>query len=145
MLVDSLLLQDWLKLSKAFNDSRNQTVKPENASQRGRKSGNRRGGTNLLLELARELLLQTLLRICMLCPMKIWGYYFPVGLIARNREFVCVKACGTSYATNIISTLSVKEFADVFPKELPELPPTREVEFEIELVPAIAPISIAPY
>ena len=37
------------------------------------------------------------------------------------------------------------EFLDVFPKEIPGLPPLREVEFTIELLPGTAPISIAPY
>ena len=39
----------------------------------------------------------------------------------------------------------VCEFSDVFPKEQPGLPPNREVEFGIELVPGTIPISIAPY
>ena len=39
----------------------------------------------------------------------------------------------------------VKEFADVFPEELPGLPPQREIEFTIELVPGAEPISKAPY
>ena len=39
----------------------------------------------------------------------------------------------------------VYEFSDMFPEELPGLPPIREVEFGIELVPGITPISIAPY
>ena len=39
----------------------------------------------------------------------------------------------------------VREFPDVFPKELPGLPPDREVEFNIELVPGTNPVSIAPY
>ena len=37
------------------------------------------------------------------------------------------------------------EYLDVFPEELPGLPPVREVEFGIQLVPGITPISIAPY
>ncbi|XP_040966336.1 uncharacterized protein [Gossypium hirsutum] len=40
---------------------------------------------------------------------------------------------------------TVKEFPDVFPKELPGLPPSREVEFGIELLPGTAPVSIVPY
>ncbi|KAA3484387.1 DNA/RNA polymerases superfamily protein [Gossypium australe] len=40
---------------------------------------------------------------------------------------------------------TVKEFVDVFPEELPGLPPDREVEFEIELLPGTAPVSIALY
>ena len=35
----------------------------------------------------------------------------------------------------------VSEFLDVFPKDLPGLPPDREVEFSIELEPGTAPIS----
>ena len=37
------------------------------------------------------------------------------------------------------------EFPDVFPDELPGLPPDREIEFGIELVPGTAPISRRPY
>ncbi|KAG8483030.1 hypothetical protein CXB51_021959 [Gossypium anomalum] len=39
----------------------------------------------------------------------------------------------------------VCEYSDVFPEELPGLPPVRKVEFGIELVPGTTPISIAPY
>ena len=39
----------------------------------------------------------------------------------------------------------VQEFPDVFPDELPGMPPHREIEFSIDLVPGTAPISIAPY
>ncbi|KAG8491003.1 hypothetical protein CXB51_014135 [Gossypium anomalum] len=39
----------------------------------------------------------------------------------------------------------VCEYSDVFPEELSGLPPIREVEFGIELVPGTIPISIAPY
>nr|GEZ79349.1 putative reverse transcriptase domain-containing protein [Tanacetum cinerariifolium] len=39
----------------------------------------------------------------------------------------------------------VWDFSDVFPKELPGIPPKREVEFGIELVLGTQPISEAPY
>jgi hypothetical protein len=39
----------------------------------------------------------------------------------------------------------VRDFPDVFPEELPEMPPDREVEFVIDLLPGIAPISKRPY
>ena len=38
----------------------------------------------------------------------------------------------------------VQEYEDVFPKELLELPPPREIEFSIELVPGTQSISISP-
>ena len=39
----------------------------------------------------------------------------------------------------------VREYPDVFPKDLQGLPLDREIEFEIELAPGTEPISIAPY
>jgi hypothetical protein len=39
----------------------------------------------------------------------------------------------------------VREFADVFPDELPSMPPDRDVKFVIELQPGTAPISKRPY
>nr|GFB35663.1 hypothetical protein [Tanacetum cinerariifolium] len=39
----------------------------------------------------------------------------------------------------------VSEFPDVFPDELPGIPPVREVEFSIELILGAKPISKAPY
>ena len=39
----------------------------------------------------------------------------------------------------------VSEFVNVFPNELPSLPPHREVEFGIDLFPDATPISKAPY
>ena len=35
----------------------------------------------------------------------------------------------------------VEEFLDIFPKELPGLPPDRDVEFAIDMLPDTAPIS----
>nr|GFD39985.1 putative reverse transcriptase domain-containing protein [Tanacetum cinerariifolium] len=39
----------------------------------------------------------------------------------------------------------VFEFPDVYPDELPGIPPAREFEFSIELIPGVEPISKAPY
>ena len=39
----------------------------------------------------------------------------------------------------------VSDFPDVFPKELPRLPPQREIEFAIDVVPGATPASITPY
>ena len=39
----------------------------------------------------------------------------------------------------------VRDFVDVFSDDLPGLPPDREVDFVIDLVPGTAPISKAPY
>jgi len=39
----------------------------------------------------------------------------------------------------------VREYPDVFPEELPGIPPERDVAFNIDLLPGTAPISKAPY
>jgi hypothetical protein len=39
----------------------------------------------------------------------------------------------------------VNEYLDVFPKELPGMPPDRDIEFIIELLPGTAPIAKRPY
>ncbi|GJZ00426.1 putative reverse transcriptase domain-containing protein [Tanacetum coccineum] len=39
----------------------------------------------------------------------------------------------------------VRDFPEVFPKDLLGIPPTRQVEFQIELIPGATPIARAPY
>ncbi|GJT08062.1 putative reverse transcriptase domain-containing protein [Tanacetum coccineum] len=39
----------------------------------------------------------------------------------------------------------VKEFPNVFPKDLPGLPPVRQVEFQIDLIPGASPVAQTPY
>jgi hypothetical protein len=49
---------------------------------------------------------------------------------------------------DVISTLDIKtvsKFLDVFPEELPGIPPDHEIEFVIKLLPGTAPIFKRPY
>ena len=39
----------------------------------------------------------------------------------------------------------LQEFKDVFLDEIPGLPPKRDIDFTIDLVPGVAPVSKAPY
>ncbi|GJU11231.1 putative reverse transcriptase domain-containing protein [Tanacetum coccineum] len=39
----------------------------------------------------------------------------------------------------------VREFPEVFPEDLPGLPPVRQVEFQIDLIPGATPVARAPY
>ncbi|GJV87550.1 putative reverse transcriptase domain-containing protein, partial [Tanacetum coccineum] len=39
----------------------------------------------------------------------------------------------------------VRDFPEVFPEDLSGLPPTRQVEFQIDLIPGAAPVARAPY
>ena len=51
-----------------------------------------------------------------------------------------IKEIEPSEAINVVS-----EFLDVFPEELPGMPPERKVEFAIELIPGTTPISKRAY
>ncbi|GJU57410.1 putative reverse transcriptase domain-containing protein [Tanacetum coccineum] len=39
----------------------------------------------------------------------------------------------------------IRDFPEVFLEDLPGLPPTRQVEFQIDLIPGVAPVAWAPY
>ncbi|GJZ08588.1 putative reverse transcriptase domain-containing protein [Tanacetum coccineum] len=39
----------------------------------------------------------------------------------------------------------VRDFTEVFPEDLSGIPPTRQVEFQIDLIPGAAPVARAPY
>jgi len=39
----------------------------------------------------------------------------------------------------------VEEYADVFPNEILELPPSKDVDFTIDLIPGVGPVSMASY
>ncbi|XP_076907608.1 uncharacterized protein LOC143564118 [Bidens hawaiensis] len=55
-------------------------------------------------------------------------------------------AINTQKETKKVEEVSVVcEFPDVFPKELPGIPPDREVEFKIDLVPRAKLVAKAPY
>ncbi|KAI3769229.1 hypothetical protein L6452_00329 [Arctium lappa] len=71
----------------------------------------------------------------------------------KARKFLA-KGCSSFLAYAIDTKLEkrklegvrvVREFPDVFPEDLPGLPPDRLVEFKIDLVPGAAPIARAPY
>nr|GFB28929.1 putative reverse transcriptase domain, aspartic peptidase domain protein [Tanacetum cinerariifolium] len=66
---------------------------------------------------------------------------------ASGRVFAITEdhATKTSDVPSIHDQPIVSEFPDVFPDELPGIPPIREVEFNIELIPGAEPISKAPY
>jgi len=46
---------------------------------------------------------------------------------------------------DLASILVVREFRDVFPEELPGLPPVREIKVSIETIPGVSPIAQSPY
>ena len=79
----------------------------------------------------------------------------PSGLIsAISARWLLQKGC-KGYLAHVVDTRSnevrlkdvpvVREFLVVFPDDLPSLPPERETDFPIDLVPGTAPISLPPY
>ncbi|KAL2250218.1 UNVERIFIED_CONTAM: Retrovirus-related Pol polyprotein from transposon [Sesamum indicum] len=79
----------------------------------------------------------------------------PNYLISAVTAFNLIKERCEAYLASVHDTMKVspgvldvpvvREFLDVFLDELPGLPPHREVDFEIDIIPGAAPISIAPY
>jgi hypothetical protein len=66
-------------------------------------------------------------------------------LQAGCTRYLAAIICGVNEKDDISSMPVVCEFPDVFPDEITDMPPQREVEFGIELVPGTTPISKAPY
>jgi hypothetical protein len=58
----------------------------------------------------------------------------------------CTESCAFSMTELPLKKIPmVCEYADVFPNELPGMPPDRDIEFAIELQPETTPISRRPY
>jgi hypothetical protein len=58
----------------------------------------------------------------------------------------CTRSCAFALIESPIERIPVFcEYPDVFPDELPGMPPNRDIEFAIELQPVTAPISKRPY
>jgi len=79
----------------------------------------------------------------------------PLNIISCMKAYKCLK---TGYFAvlahvkekkveekKVEDVLVVREFPEVFPEELPGLPPSRQIEFHIDLVPGATPVARAPY
>src|SRR4051795_13344438 len=67
--------------------------------------------------------------------------------VTRNAEtqIFMMNALNVSPLKGIENVPVVRDFPDVFPEELPGIPPIREVEFVIDLKPGTTPIAKRPY
>ena len=82
------------------------------------------------------------------------GHHF---VLLPERDRACISAAWvflayvsdmqdiTERPSTIVVVPVVSEFPDVFPEELPGVPPERQVEFRIDLLPGATPIAKAPY
>ncbi|KAL8104465.1 hypothetical protein AgCh_028620 [Apium graveolens] len=85
-------------------------------------------------------------QFCPSCSLEISRYMFPVDLIPFELGDFDVILVDTKKETPILEDiLVVRGFPDVFPEELPGLPPDREIKFSIDLIPGAEPVSKAPY
>src|ERR1051325_10411682 len=67
-------------------------------------------------------------------------------LLKEEAEMFSLMATMSMENQAIIDELQVVHgFPEVFPDEIPDVPPEREVEFGIDLVPGTRPVSMAPY
>jgi hypothetical protein len=58
----------------------------------------------------------------------------------------CTRSCAFALIESPVERIPVVcEYPDVFPDELPRMPPDRDIEFAVELQPRTAPISKRPY
>ncbi|XP_072971730.1 uncharacterized protein [Typha angustifolia] len=100
--------------------------------------------------------------VCKSCMVELEGKCLPVDLIslgmndfdvilgmdylAAHHATVDSSVVDMQNSTPSIEDLSIlTDFCDIFPEDLPGLPPDREIEFTIDFTPSIAPISKAPY
>ena len=69
-----------------------------------------------------------------------------VKLLENNcQAYLCNVIDSTTHEPSLADIPIVCEYPDVFPEEIPGMPPQRELDFPIDLIPGSAPISKAPY
>ncbi|GJS09273.1 putative reverse transcriptase domain-containing protein [Tanacetum coccineum] len=80
-----------------------------------------------------------------LMPVELGSFNAIIGCPIFLAHVTMKKAEGKSKEKQLEDVPIIRDFPDVFPEDLPGLPPTRQVEFQIDLVPGAAPIARAPY
>ncbi|XP_052489843.1 uncharacterized protein LOC128042517 [Gossypium raimondii] len=74
-----------------------------------------------------------------------WLVKHRVSLDCATKRVLLRTEGGNKVVQNVKDIKTVRDFLDIFPEKLLDLPPNREVEFGIELLPGTAPVSVAPY
>jgi hypothetical protein len=74
-----------------------------------------------------------------------WVWQGEVSLDGEASVFMMFASLKESSEKGVSNLPVVKEFPDIFLKNITDVPPKREVKFTIDLVPGISPISITPY
>ncbi|GJZ67722.1 hypothetical protein Tco_0630962 [Tanacetum coccineum] len=71
--------------------------------------------------------------------------YIQKGYQVYLAQVTSKKAEDKSEEKQLEDVTIIREFSKVFPDDLPRLPPARQVEFQIDLVPGATPIAGTPY
>ncbi|GJX41344.1 putative reverse transcriptase domain-containing protein [Tanacetum coccineum] len=79
------------------------------------------------------------------CAEKIAQEYLTKGCHVFLANITATKDEDKSKEKRLEDVPVVQEFPEVFPEDLPGIPPTRQVEFQIDLVPGATPVARAPY
>ncbi|GJW95913.1 putative reverse transcriptase domain-containing protein [Tanacetum coccineum] len=67
------------------------------------------------------------------------------ALLEQTRTQMLSRAEDKSKEKRLDDVLIVQDILEVFPEDLPGIPPTRQVKFQIVLIPGAAPVARAPY
>ncbi|XP_057734483.1 uncharacterized protein LOC130949895 [Arachis stenosperma] len=77
------------------------------------------------------------------------GYYLNSIVVCCSgkecQSYILLTANASGDTQGLDQIPVVRDFSEVFPEDIPEFSPQREIEFAIELVPGAGPVSIAPY
>ncbi|GJT96033.1 putative reverse transcriptase domain-containing protein [Tanacetum coccineum] len=79
------------------------------------------------------------------CDEKVTQKYIQKGCQVYLAQVTSKKAEDKSEEKRLEDVPIVREFPEVFPEDLPGLPPARQIEFQIDLVPGAAHVARAPY
>ncbi|GJY91812.1 putative reverse transcriptase domain-containing protein [Tanacetum coccineum] len=109
-------------------------------------------GTNTIIQVCTLILLNQPFEIDLM-PIKLGSFHIVIGLdwlskyharIICDEKVVHIPIDGETLIIRE-DIPAVREFSEVFPEDLPGLPPVRQVEFQIDLIPRVAPVARAPY
>ena len=79
-------------------------------------------------------------------PVRIMSFLRAKRMVSKGcLAFLAHLRDDTTQVPSIESVSIVREFLDVFPADLPGMPPDRDIDFCIDLEPGTRPISIPPY
>ncbi|XP_021979133.1 uncharacterized protein LOC110875243 [Helianthus annuus] len=92
-----------------------------------------------------------------LIPVQLGSFDIVIGMdwLSINQAKVCLRKGCIAFLAHIVDKKAkelkleeipvVKEFPEVFPEDLPGIPPQRKVEFRIDLIPDAEPTAKSPY